>query len=122
MKAIPNIKRKMLRLDWDSEAKIAQVRLPILLIAGQRDQLCPMSMTMELYNAATKTQKKTLFTVPGGDHNDTFLRAGPEYVTRLRTFMCECLGEEVPESEPEEEAKQVEGANPDPQIQSQMVH
>ena len=77
---------------------------------------------MELYNAATKTQKKTLFTVPGGDHNDTFLRAGPEYVTRLRTFMCECLGEEVPESEPEEEAKQVEGANPDPQIQSQMVH
>ena len=93
LKAIPNIKRKMLRLDWDSEAKIAQVRLPILLIAGQRDQLCPMSMTMELYNAATKTQKKTLYTVPGGDHNDTFLRAGPQYVTRLRTFMCECLGE-----------------------------
>mmetsp|Transcript_43563 Transcript_43563/g.57683 ORF Transcript_43563/g.57683 Transcript_43563/m.57683 type:complete len:87 (+) Transcript_43563:959-1219(+) len=85
---IPNIKRKMLRLDWNSEEKIAKVRLPMLLIAGQRDQLCPMTMTMELYNAATSTVKKELFTVPGGDHNDTFLRAGPEYAKKLRSFMC----------------------------------
>ena len=37
LKAIPNLKRKMLRLDWNSESKIADVKLPILFVAGQRD-------------------------------------------------------------------------------------
>ena len=55
-----------------------------------------MDMTMELYNAAKSSVKKNLFIVPGGDHNDTFLRAGHDYHMKLRAFMCECLGEEIP--------------------------
>jgi len=45
LKAIPNIKRKMMRLDWNSEVKISEITMPIFFVAGQRDQLCPMSMS-----------------------------------------------------------------------------
>lgn len=35
--------------------------------------------------------------MPGADHNNTFMIAGQEYIDKLRIFMCECLGEPVPE-------------------------
>ena len=54
-----------------------------------------MSMTMDLYNAASKSVKKTTLVVPGADHNNTFLIAGQEYIDKFRQFMSECLGEEV---------------------------
>jgi len=38
----------------------------------------------ELYEAAPSP--KTLWTVPGGDHNDLRETAGPEYRERLRRF------------------------------------
>lgn len=60
-----------------------------------------MSMTMDLYSAATSTIKKDILAVPNADHNNTFMLAGQDYVDKLRTFMCECLGEEPPRLEAE---------------------
>ena len=37
LKAIPNIKKKMLRLDWDSEGQIGKIRKPIMFVAGIKD-------------------------------------------------------------------------------------
>ncbi len=93
LKAIPNLKRRMLRLDWNSEEKIKNITRPILFVAGQVDKLCPMVMTKDLYMAAVKCKDKDLFIVPGGDHNDTFLRAGVTYTDKLRQFMDKCTGD-----------------------------
>ena len=101
--AIPNIKKRMLRLDWNSQEKIAKITRPILFVAGAIDKLCPMVMTKDLYQAAVSAKDKSLFIVPNGDHNDSFLRAGPEYTDKLQRFMNHCLGEVE-----EEEAQQIE--------------
>jgi len=58
LKAIPNIKRKMMRLDWNSESQIGNITSPILFVAGAKDQLCPMEMTNELYNAAVHAKDR----------------------------------------------------------------
>ena len=67
----------MLRLDWNSERAIQHITVPIFIIAGSRDQLCPMNMGKELLDAATGcNEKKAIYVVPDGDHNNTFLLAG----------------------------------------------
>ena len=94
LKAVPNLKRKMLRLDWNSLDKIRFVRTPILFIGGAIDKLCPLPMTMALHKAATKTTYKDLFVVPDGDHNDTFLKAGANYYNRVHAFLTRCCDDD----------------------------
>ena len=55
LKLIPNIKNKMLRLDWASESCIGEINKPILFVCGTVDKLCPMAMTNELHEAAVKS-------------------------------------------------------------------
>jgi uncharacterized protein len=69
---------------FDSKSRIAHVRVPLLLIHGDHDQTVPYRLGRELYEAAPGP--KTLWTVPGGDHNDLLAVAGPEYRDRLRRF------------------------------------
>ena len=83
----------MLRLDWASENHIGEIKKPILFVCGTIDKLCPMAMTNELHEAAVKSENKEMFIVPNGDHNNTFIQAGPDYFIRLRRFMKNCLGE-----------------------------
>ncbi len=64
-----------------------------------------MIMTKELYDAAVKCKDRHLMIVPGGDHNDTFLRAGVEYTNRLKQFMDKCNGD-IQEERSFEELKQ----------------
>jgi len=102
LKMIPNVKKRMMRLDWNSEARVGKITKPILFIGGVRDQLCPVAMTKDLFRAATGSAQKELWLVPDGDHNDTYLKAGPEYPMRLRKFMAQCLGEQVAASSQDE--------------------
>ena len=37
LKLIPNIKKRMLRLDWDSTRQIGKIKSPILIVAGSKD-------------------------------------------------------------------------------------
>jgi fermentation-respiration switch protein FrsA (DUF1100 family) len=67
---------------FDSKSRIAHVHVPLLLIHGDHDQTVPYRLGSELYEAAPGP--KTLWTVPGGDHNDLLGVAGPEYRDRLR--------------------------------------
>jgi fermentation-respiration switch protein FrsA (DUF1100 family) len=69
---------------FDSKSRIARVHAPLLLIHGDHDQTVPYRLGRELYEAAPGP--KTLWTVPGGDHNDLLGVAGPEYRDRLRRF------------------------------------
>ncbi len=69
---------------FDSKSRIARVHVPLLLIHGDHDQTVPYRLGRELCDAAPGP--KTLWTVPGGDHNDLRETAGPEYRERLRRF------------------------------------
>ena len=69
---------------FDSKSRIAHVHVPLLVIHGDHDQTVPYRLGRELYDAAPGP--KTLWTVPGGDHNDLLPVAGPEYRERLRRF------------------------------------
>ena len=95
LKLIPSLKNRMLRLDWDSSKRIGSIKMPILVVAGSKDALCPLAMSNELYEAAQGSSAKDFFLVENGNHNDTFMVGGPAYWIRLREFMDKCLGEKT---------------------------
>ncbi|GAO47095.1 hypothetical protein G7K_1307-t1 [Saitoella complicata NRRL Y-17804] len=62
---------------WDSEKCIAKIEnVPMLFLAGARDELIPPENFRGLYDAATKCPKRTWKVFGGGTHNDTCLQAG----------------------------------------------
>ena len=95
LKLIPNLKNRMLRLDWDSTKRIGNIKMPILIVAGSKDALCPLAMSNELFECAKDSKDKDFFMVENGNHNDTYMLAGPAYCIRLREFMDKCLGEKT---------------------------
>ena len=54
-------------------------------MTGDLDTFVPTEMTRKLFNACVSSQKE-LWVVKGGNHNDTFMVAGDEYVVRLQSF------------------------------------
>ena len=52
LKMIPNLKARMLRLNWDSLAAVKQVKTPLLFITGDLDTFVPTEMTRRLHAAA----------------------------------------------------------------------
>lgn len=74
----------MLLWGFNSQARIARVHAPLLVIHGDRDQTVPYPLGRRLYDAAPGP--KTFWTVAGADHNDILETAGPEYRERLRRF------------------------------------
>ncbi len=73
------------RSRFDSLAKIARVRAPILVIHGTRDQVIPFSMGQRLYEAAP--EPKSFLSVEGGEHDSIFTRGGEKYWERLQAFV-----------------------------------
>ena len=82
---IKGLKNKMLKLNWDNLAQVKKIKIPILFVTGDLDTFVPTEMTRKLYSASLSTQKE-LWVVKGGNHNDTSMVAGDEYVVRLQTF------------------------------------
>lgn len=67
--------------------RIRRLRAPLLVIHGDQDELIPVEHAYRLYEAAP--EPKSLYIVPGGHHNDTYLVGGQAYLERLRAFV-EC--------------------------------
>lgn len=96
LKAVGGLKEKMLRLDWDSKKRIESITRPCFLITGSKDMLVPYEMTQSLNLAAKNSKDKEMWVIEDGEHNNTFMKAGPQYTMRLAKFMAKCLGEELP--------------------------
>jgi uncharacterized protein len=69
---------------FDSEKKIKSVRVPILFIQGDRDEVIPYSLGRRLFDAAPAP--KEFWTVSGAGHNNLIEAAGPAYSEHLRAF------------------------------------
>ena len=69
---------------YNSKAKIARVRAPLLIMHGDRDEVVSSELGRALFAAAP--EPKYFWTVPGAGHNDVVAAAGPAYREKLRTF------------------------------------
>ena len=68
---------RLLLLDrYPSIERITAVRAPLLVIAGDRDDIVPASLSRRLYDAAAEPKRFVL--VPGAGHNDPEVVPMPE--------------------------------------------
>ncbi len=64
--------------------RIKQVRCPVLIIHGTRDSVIEIWHGQKLFDLAN--QPKQFVAVPGADHNDLDLVAGPTYPKAIQSF------------------------------------
>ena len=74
----------LLTSGFDSSRKIPEIRAPLLIIHGERDEVIDFSFGRRLFEAAR--EPKTFWAVPGAGHNDLVEAAGPAYGERLHAF------------------------------------
>lgn len=67
---------------FDSTAKIAQVRLPTLLVHGRDDRYVPPRFSQALYEAVRAPRK--LLLIEGGSHNNSMRMGAAQYHAALR--------------------------------------
>ena len=74
-----------LPVKYDSLSKIGQLKMPLLAIHGEQDELIPFAEGQALFEAAP--EPKTWYPIPGAGHNDTYHVGGEAYFLRLATFV-----------------------------------
>jgi uncharacterized protein len=70
---------------YPSIDRIASVSAPVLVIAGDRDDIVPMSLSRRLYDAAAEPKRFVL--VPGAGHNDPELVDGRQVLPEITGFL-----------------------------------
>ena len=75
----------LLRTKYDSLSKIGNVRAPLLVLHGDRDEVVPFEGGRKLFEAAG--EPKRFYTISGAGHNDTYVVGGREYFSVLREFV-----------------------------------
>jgi fermentation-respiration switch protein FrsA (DUF1100 family) len=76
---------RLLRTRYDNLAKIPGLRVPLLVLHGDRDATVPFAQGRRLFEAAP--EPKQFFAIRGADHNDTYLVGGDLYWQAWRDFL-----------------------------------
>lgn len=79
------VPRWLLADSYPSIDRIGQVDAPLLVVAGDRDEIVPLAHSRRLFAAAR--DPKELLVVAGAGHNDPALLAGDEFVRRVVAFV-----------------------------------
>jgi fermentation-respiration switch protein FrsA (DUF1100 family) len=77
--------RRLLLDRYPSIERITSVSAPLLVIAGDRDDIVPESVTRRLYHAAGEPKRYVV--VPGAGHNDPDLLDGSLMLDEMRGFL-----------------------------------
>lgn len=77
--------RLLLKDRYPSIERISSVHAPLLVIAGDRDDIVPESLSRRLYEAANEPKRYVV--VPGAGHNDPELLDGRQMVTEIQGFL-----------------------------------
>jgi fermentation-respiration switch protein FrsA (DUF1100 family) len=59
------------RTRYDNIGKVPRLRIPLLVLHGDRDQIVPFAQGRQVFDAAP--EPKRFFAIPGAGHNDTYL-------------------------------------------------
>ena len=70
---------------YPSLRRIPALQAPLLVIAGDEDDIVPWSLSRRLYEAAP--EPKEFLTVPGAGHNDPALADGPQMLDAVGRFL-----------------------------------
>jgi fermentation-respiration switch protein FrsA (DUF1100 family) len=82
------------RTRYDNVAKVSRLRMPLLVLHGERDEIVPFAQGRRVFDAAP--EPKRFFAIPGASHNDTYVVGGEPYWRALRDFLDGLIGEEEP--------------------------
>jgi hypothetical protein len=81
----PFLPRLFLQTEYDSLAKIPAIRVPLLVVHGDRDEIVPLDHGRRLFAAAN--EPKTFYLIPGAHHNDTYIVGGDAYFAAVGRFL-----------------------------------
>ena len=76
----------LLSLRFDTREKLARVRIPVLVLHGESDDLVPPAMARELY--AVAAEPKRLLIVEGAGHRWVHARAGAQLREAMMELAC----------------------------------
>jgi pimeloyl-ACP methyl ester carboxylesterase len=83
---IPTTLLQNIRDPFANEQKIASVKIPLLVIHGERDTLIPIEHGQRLYDASPST-KKVMMRVPRAGHNDILAHDFQAYFAALKKLI-----------------------------------
>jgi fermentation-respiration switch protein FrsA (DUF1100 family) len=66
-------------------ARIGRVTVPVLIVAGDRDDIVPIEQSRRLYDSVRT--RKAFVVVPGSGHNDAALGDGPLLIDAIVEFL-----------------------------------
>lgn len=84
---------QLVAYEFSSIERIAGVHSPLLIVHGDADELIPYAMGEQLRDAAGGPA--VLLTIPGGTHNDTWVRGGQAYWDHLGGWL-----RDLPDTQP----------------------
>jgi fermentation-respiration switch protein FrsA (DUF1100 family) len=79
--------RWLLRDRYAPIDQIAQVRCPVMVVAGTRDTIVPFDQSTRVFGSAVSA--KRMVTVEGADHNDDELAQGDQMIDGIVRFLDE---------------------------------
>jgi fermentation-respiration switch protein FrsA (DUF1100 family) len=75
----------LLHTRYDNLAKIRSLRVPLLVLHGEADEVVPFAQGRRLFDAAP--EPKRFFPIPLAGHNDTYVTGGETYWRALGGFL-----------------------------------
>ena len=72
----------LLVFGYDTESKIRRIRVPVLIVHGDRDEVIAYEFGRKVFEAAH--EPKSFWTIAGATHND--LHGSSEFPDRLKAF------------------------------------
>ncbi len=75
----------LLQTKYDSLAKIREIRAPLLILHGDRDDVVPYEQGRRLFEAAN--EPKTFYAIRGARHNDTYIVGDRAYFDAWARFL-----------------------------------
>jgi hypothetical protein len=94
MPLIAPLKFLILTIGWNSEIIAPKLRIPVLYLAGKRDELVPHIQMQQLFKSTTKSRLPKIHVVEGGTHNETWIKGGQPYWDAMKLFIREALDSE----------------------------
>jgi fermentation-respiration switch protein FrsA (DUF1100 family) len=67
---------------FDALSRLKRIKMPVLVIHGDRDGIVPTRLGRRLYESAPEPRE--WYEIKEADHNDTYLVGGPAYFRKLR--------------------------------------
>ncbi len=76
---------RLIRTRYETLSKVKGLRVPLLVLHGERDEIVPFAQGRRVFLAAP--EPKRFFAIPGAGHNDSYQAGGEPYWRALTAFL-----------------------------------